>query len=317
MKTNVKDYSDTFLYSKGNYERGLFDFMMHCEIIDKNTQVMQDIMSDLKRQKSGTYLVKVLNSPNTKICISNKALPRAFKSFVAKDVRGTNKNNKVLWVDLTGVIMKEGNTYSYRSNDIGLIVSYLTAGLNAMIYYKMPDKILNNGSITESGCKCFASLVYYIIDYLRLSGDPAMKSKIIYFSSMYYQINLLCKDPTTSSVLNRSLKLSGLSENAASMVDLVLESVKDPYKNISTFVQGLAAITKSTTLTLDVFIDKWMYHIGVGTQFGLELYPAFANIMIYAYVGSYINHQKTIEKCIGRPMVDFVTDVIAIGSELI
>ena len=99
-----------------------------------------------------------------------------------------------------------------------------------MIYYKMPDKILNNGSITESGCKCFASLVYYIIDYLRLSGDPAMKSKIIYFSSMYYQINLLCKDPTTSSVLNRALKLSGLSENAASMVDLVLESVKDEMK---------------------------------------------------------------------------------------
>lgn len=317
MKTNVKDYSDTFLYNKGSYEKGLFDFMMHCEIIDKNKPVIEDIISDLKRQKSGTYLVKVLTSPNTKICISNKALPRAFKSFVAKDVRGTNKNNKVLWIDLTGIIMKEGNTYSYRSNDIGLIVSYLTAGLNAMVYYKIPDKILNNSSITESGCKCFTSLIYYIIDYLRLSGDPAIKSKIIYFASMYYQINILCKDAGTSSVLNRALKLSGLSENAASMVDLVLEGVKEPYKDINTFVKGLAAITKSTTLTIDVFIDKWMYHIGVGTQFGLELYPAFANIMIYAYVGSYLNHQKTIEKCIGRPMVDFVNDVIAIGSELV
>ena len=42
MKTNVKDYSDTFLYNKGSYEKGLFDFMMHCEIIDKNKPVIED-----------------------------------------------------------------------------------------------------------------------------------------------------------------------------------------------------------------------------------------------------------------------------------
>lgn len=316
MNGTVKDYSDAFLYRKGAYEKELFAFMMHCKFLDSSSQVIQDILFDLKRQRSFAYLTKILQSPNTRLCISDKPLARAFKSFVAKDVRGTDKNKKVLWIDLSGVVVPDGNGYKYRAGDLGIITSYLLAGMVAMVYHKATNKILNSSSLTKDGDVCFSSLVHYIIDYLRLSGDAEMRSKIIYFSCMYYEANILNKGVTESGI-NRALQVSGLSENASKLIDITLESVKDPYKDISTFVQGLAAITKASTLTLDVFIDKWMYHIGVGTQFGLEVFPAFANIMIYAYVGAYLNHQKTIEKVVGRSMVDFVQDVCAIGSELI
>lgn len=316
MNNITKDYSDTYIYNKGKYESKIFEFMMHCEFIDKTNPAIQEISDDLKRQRSGSYLNKVLMSPNTKICINNEAMPRAFKVFVAKDVRGADKTKKVLYIDLTGIIMKEGNTLTYRRNDIGIITSYLLAGMNAMIYYANPSKILNNNSINEDGCKCFSSLVYYLIDYLRLSGDIKIKGRIIYFASKYYMLNILNKD-MSDSVENRALRLAGISEQEANVIDMALANVEDPYKNIDTFVKGLSAITRSDRLTLDVFIDKWMYHIGVGTQFGLEVYPAFAAILIYAYVGAYLNHQKTIEKCVGKPMISFVTSIIGIGSELL
>ena len=311
----VKDYSDTFLYSKGNYGKNLFDFIMHATFISASDPVIKDMVSDLNRQRSGSYLSKVLTSPNTHICIAGTAMPRAFKVFVAKDLRGANKDKKVLYIDLTGILTKDGSSYKYRGADLSIITSYLLAGLNAMVYHKNPGKILNSNSITESGCKCFSSLVYYIIDYMRLASDPSVKSKVIYLSTKYYQLNILNKE-YADSIENRALKLADISEQKANVINMSIESIKEPYKDINNFVKALSVALRADKFTIDAFVDKWMYHIGVGTQFGLELYPAFANILLYAYIGAYLNHQKTIEKCVGRPMVDFATSIIAIGSEI-
>ena len=87
--------------------------------------------------------------------------------------------------------------------------------------------------------------------------------------------------------------------------------------SIATFVKALSEFFKNPKLTTEVVVDKWMYSFGNGSQFGLELYPAFAQIIIYAYVGAYLNNQKTIEKILGRELVSFVTEVMNVGSELI
>ena len=42
-----------------------------------------------------------------------------------------------------------------------------------------------------------------------------------------------------------------------------------------------------------------MYIYGTGTVFALELLPSFSNMLTDAYVGAYINNQKTIEKIAG------------------
>ena len=315
-KIITKDYSDTYLYNKGNYESRIFDFIMHCEFVSSDNEVIKEIADDLKRLKAGSYLSKVLTSPNTHICISGEALPRAFKQFVAKDIRGQNKDKRVLYIDLTALITKDGNTYKYRRGDLSIIASYLLGGMCAMIYYADPAKIINNNIILEEGCKCFSSLIYYIIDYLRLSGDIKVKGRVVYLACKYYMLNILNKE-MADSIENRALKISKISEQEASVINMMIENVDNPFKDITTFVKCLSIITRSDRFTVDVLVDKWMYHIGVGTQFALEMFPAFANVFLYSYMGAYLNHQKTIEKCVGTSMVSFVNTIIGIGGNLI
>ena len=69
--------------------------------------------------------------------------------------------------------------------------------------------------------------------------------------------------------------------------------------------------------TVDVFIERWRYLFGRGTQFGAELYPAFATILTNAYSGTYLVNQNTIEKVAGKEMVTFTTTLLSIGRESI
>ena len=69
------------------------------------------------------------------------------------------------------------------------------------------------------------------------------------------------------------------------------------------------------SLTLDILVEKWLYLYGTGTQFALELYPAFASLVTNVYIGCYINNQKTIEKVVGKDIVTFTVGVLSIGGE--
>jgi hypothetical protein len=179
-----------------------------------------------------------------------------------------------------------------------------------------PEKIVGNSSLTKYGAECFSKMFFYIIDYLRLTGDPSMRPKILYLASMYYQTNLLGKD-ITDSTENWAAKVSGLSTNEAKLIDLRIKDIDGMYKSLDKFIKALSEFFNNSSLTVDVVLEKWMWCFGTGTQFGLELYPAYANMLIFAYVGAYLNNQKTIEKIVGKPMVDFVSQIIKIGSDLI
>lgn len=313
-KVPVKNYSDTYLYNKGNYEKKIFDFLMHSEYVDKNDPSFEDIKFDVKKRQVTTSLIKVLESSQTKLCINEEAMPRAFKVFVGKDVRG-DKSLKV-FIDVTGIIRKENGRYVYDSKDIDILISYLLSAMNAKIYYSDPAKITNRTALIEEGCKCFSSMFYYIIDYLRIASTENAKAKVIYLSSKYYQINLLGKDDG-ESVQNRALKISGLSEKEAGIANIMIENIPEPYKNIETFIRSIASVLRINSLSMDTFVEKWMWLYGSGTQFATELYPAFATVIINAYVGAYLNNQKTIEKVVGKPLVDFVTEIFKVGSELL
>lgn len=313
-KQAVKNYADTYLYSKGKYEKKIFEFLMHSEYVNKSDPSFEDIKFDVKKRQVTSSLIKVLESNQTKLCISDNGMPRAFKVFVAKDVRG-DKSLKV-FIDVTGLIKMDNGRYVYSSNDIDILISYLLSGMNAKIYYSDPSKLTNRATLIDEGLKCFTAMFYYIIDYLRVGSTDNAKAKVMYLSSKYYQICLLGKDEG-ESVENRALKISGLSENEATMINIILENVPEPYKNIDTFIRAISQVLRVNTLTIDVFIDKWMWLYGPGSQFATELYPAFATMIIYAYVGAYLNNQKTIEKVVGRPMVDFVGELFKVGSELL
>ena len=120
-----------------------------------------------------------------------------------------------------------------------------------------------------------------------------------------------------------AIKVAGVSKNEATLLDISIERAcrkhsdikeKDinPYKNIKIFINSLrdAMHLNPKAISLDTVVERWMRQFGPGTVFGLEYYPAFSAMITDAYVGGYLNNQKTIEKICGKDMVQYSKDVI-------
>lgn len=308
----AKSYASTYLYNLNNvqYEKNLIDFLMHGEIIDKKGEAFQDIRYDVKRRQVSSSLLKVLDSDKVVLMTFHKPLPKAFKTFVAKDIRGDKKLK--VFIDADVITLDNG---VYKCRNIDILIAYLVSAMNQLIYYADPKRLVNREDIIKNGSIAFSSLFTNIIDYLyKISGVSGMRDKVIYLSSLYYQINLLGKD-LTPSVKNIAKKNSGLSDREAEVLFLMVDDNDNVFLNINTFINFLSERFQMPKLNLDVFLEKWVYIYGTGTQFALEMYPAFATMLTDAYVGCYINNQRTIEKLTGRSMVDFTMGVLKVGSE--
>ena len=94
----------------------------------------------------------------------------------------------------------------------------------------------------------------------------------------------------------------------------VLEEVIQRLNLVDMDFDDLSDVLKVGTLTIDMVIEKWMYLFGVSTVFALELFPSFAQMLTDAYIGAYINNQKTIEKVCGGEMVAFTKALLEIGG---
>ena len=313
MKFQPKTFKDTYLYYKGNYEQELFKFIMSADRINKSDESFQDIIYDVKRRQVTPSLVSILKSNNVILLSSDvNPMPRAFKVFASRDVK-TDKATKV-FIDVSGIISNKDGRYTCNTNRIDVLIAYLLSAMNTFIYSCAPERIVNRTRLVMSCASCFASMVYYIIDYLRVGAVDNVKGKVMYLASYYFQVGLMGKDDDGQSVLNTCKRISGLSEREINMVDILLESSENPYKNIDTFIRALSKVIRADNLTLDPFIDKWMKLFGVGTQFGTELYTSFSTMITDAYVGAYLNNQKTIEKICGRNMVEFVQEIFEVGK---
>lgn len=309
----VKKYSDTYLYKKGDYDTKLFKFIMSAERVDKNAESFKDIIFDVKRRQVTNSLVEVLKSNKVILLTHPEPLPRAFKVFAAKDVK-TDKQLKV-FIDVTGVINNDSGRYSC-TNRIDILIAYLLSAMHTFIYNADPSRIVNRTKLYLSGATCYASMIYYIIDYLRVGAVDNIKGKVMYMASNFFQVSMMGREEYSESVINTNKKISGISDREISMIEVILETHTNPYKDINTFVNTICAVIRAdaTKFKLDPFIDKWMKLFGVGTQFGTELYTAFATMILDAYSGAYLNNQKTIEKVCGRNLVEFTEAVFEVGK---
>lgn len=311
-RLNPKSYANTYLYNKSNNEALLFDFLMKAEEINKLDESFEDIKHDVKKRQVSNSLVKVLDSKKVILLRHTTRLPRAFKVFVAKDIKG-DKTNKV-FIDCTDIISYVDGRYICNSNNIDILVAYLVSAINQLVYYVDPKRLIMRDEIIKSGSKCFSSLFTHIVDYLyKISNVSSSRDKCIYLSTMYYLVNILGKDINeTTKYLCRSN--SGLSEREEELILIQIDQEKS-FSNIKIFMQEVSDILRLPKLTLDAFLDKWLYVYGAGTQYALELYPAFATMITNVYVGCYLNNQKTIEKITGREMVNFSTAILKVGAE--
>lgn len=313
--TMIKTFADSYLYNL-NAEKNqklLFNFIMTGEQINPNSDSFEDIKFEIKKRQTSTALSRVLVSDKTVLMTSPTPMPKAFKVFVAKDVKQSGTPKYKLFIDTSDVVRKNNDIYICSNTDI--LVSYLFSGMTNFIYQMEPKKILFNNEISSSGAKAFSLLFTHIIDYLlKISSNGNLKDKCIYLSSMYYLVGMMKKDMNDSTkALCR--RLSNLSEREEQVLLMGVEP--DDFLNIKFFVELIQDKLRLSSLTLEAVVDKWVWQYGTGTQYALELFTSFANMISNVYIGAYLNQQKTIEKIAGRSIVDFSTTLKRIGAECV
>lgn len=313
MKTKIKNYDQSFLYGKADYGTELFQYIMKADRIDKSSAGFDEIRYLVKRNQITSCLGALLDKQSVILMLPNKPLPRAFKVFAGKDIR-EDKNTKV-FIDFSEIIKFQNNAYVIKQMDVEKFISYLACALNTIIYHVDPTIILNNSQLVNSSTEAFAKLCTNIIDYMRIGGVDNVRSKMLYMSALYYQVGMLKKDDNDTAE-QKALKISKLSKREAELIRVQLPEAS--FENINTFVAAIAKVLRvEGLLKLDNFIDKWLFLYGSGTQFATEIYTAFANLLINAYVGAYLNNQKQIEKIAGRSMVEYCNVLFRVGGEVL
>ena len=311
-----KNYSNTYLYGKyPEYDKALFKFIMDGDIIDKDADNFKGIEYEVKRRQTIPALLKVMKSDVIVLMTSVKPLPRQFKVFCAKDLRGGSKKDLKVYIDCSEIFSKskEGN---WVCREIDQFISHLVSAMVNVIYYKDQKLLMNNASLTMTGATAFTALLTHIVDYVaKISSTPKNKAYCQYLCAKYYISNILGKDENTAGNANIARQISGLSEREADIVDMQLE--EQSFDNIKFFTETLSKVLRISKLTVDVIVERWMYLYGVSSVFALELFPAFSEMMTNCYVGAYLNNQKTIEKIASNAMVEFTKNILKIGSGVV
>lgn len=311
----IKKFNETYLYKKmPDYEKDIQSMIITGERLDKTNNSFADIKYEVKRKNVDSTLVKLLDSERIVLVIPNKPLPRSFRVITAKDIKNDRKVK--VFIDCTGIILSEGNNYRFAnlSSAVNILISYLIAARTSFIIEAKPTLLNMNSTLTQSGTRVFAAMINYVVDYIgKININISARNKSLYLASLYYQINLLGKDIDSKSVQDTAMKISNISEREANIIELDIE--KDSFDDIEKFILLLQNILHVKGLTIDSFIEKWMFLFGTSTIFALELFPYFAQTISDAYIGAYLNNQKTIEKVTKQNMVEFTKTLIRIGAD--
>lgn len=308
----AKRISGTYLYGIGQYEKNLYTYLVHSIVLDKESEDMENIKFDLKKVSPHISLLKVFESPNVVFLNNATPLPRALKVFAANDIKSGDKKLKI-FIDMSDVLSKDNGRLVVKPKDLDKVICYLASALSYLIYYADPMRLVNNSGLISYGTTCFAKLFSYVIDNLRIGAVDKIREKCLYLAAVYYQLNILGKD-FTDSIDAKAKSISKLSSREIEMIDVQLDN--DSFKDIFHFIRTVAKVIKADALNLDNFVERWLWLFGSGTQFALELFPAFSTLLTNTYCGAYLNNQKTIEKILGRDMVDFSTNLFMIGSDI-
>lgn len=312
----AKTYSQTYLFSQyGEYEKEIYKFIISAERINTKSAEFDDILYDLKRRKISDHLAKIITSDNVVVGINptGKPLPKAFKAFVASDVKDGNKVK--VFIDVTECVVYKNGVYV--CNKLDWLVSYIINAMTSYIYVKAENKLTGNSSVLKDGCTAWVRCFSYIIDRMyKISTVPSIKSRVDYLAAIYYQTNILGKDLDKSedSIKANAIRVSDINPKDARVVDMMIE--EHDFDNIDTFVKAIGRIIQLKDIKTGNIVSYWMNAFGPGTVFALEYLPAFSAMMTNTYVGAYLDQQMTIEKIAGDSMVKFSKTILQIGASV-
>jgi hypothetical protein len=307
-------YDNSYLFSlpgeMDKHHRKITEFILKAQRIDyKTADNFKGIAEDVKRFQRSSILYTVLMRNDVVLAYSTEELSAAFKVFSAKDIKNGDGNK--VFIDVTGLIKEEDGYYTCR--DIGKLCTYLFQAITWLLYDTNPLALMNNSNISISATECFVAMFDYMIGYFRFYGYSENRSKIIYLASLYFLIKVLGKDDDQYS-RNLAAKISNVPQTNIKAFELYYNVAED-FVNIDTFITMIAKTFKLKGLTTEVFISKWIYICGTGTQFAPELFTAFSNMMIAAYCGAYVVNQRSIETQTKTSMVKFATSIMKLGVD--
>jgi hypothetical protein len=314
MKFKRKTFDNTFLFTvdQSNADkshRKITEFIFKTNRIDKTDPAFAGIIEETKRYQNTAILFSVLMNPKVVLCINDTELPAAFKVFEANDLK--TKEGAKIFVDCSGLITLSNGYFVCKKIDI--FFTRLYQALNHLIYQNDPIKYLANSNVTINATQCYVSMVIDIIDYLRILGFQQNSAKISYLTGLFFLHNMMQKD-IDQYAMNIAAKAAKIS--AADTRAMSLYYNESDFATIDSFISMLSNTFKLKGLTTEVFMSSWLYRYGKGTEFGTELFPSFVDMMVAAYVGAYVVHQKAIEKSCGNSMVNLVRAITQLGSSI-
>ena len=308
----IKLLNNSYLYNKfPKYEKVLFNYLMSAHIIDKNDESFDDIRYEVKRRQVADCLIKVLDNDKV-VLLTGTIVPKQFHVMIAKDLKNNPKQYKI-FINCEGIISYANGKYNFKRIDI--LIAYLVQAMVCLLYGSTnASSLISNSQLTQYGAECYAKLFTTVVDYIfKISVTGNLKAQCMYLAAMFYQVHLLGKDNiNTAEAVAR--KISGLSERESDIVNLYIKN--NSFLNIKHFVETVAETLK-INLTLDIVVDKWMYLYDTGTVLALELFTFFSGMITNAYIGCYLNNQKTIENQCKTSMVGFSKEILAVGSRML
>lgn len=315
-----KTFGDSYVYNYDKNANGksiakeinrkLIEYITTAERIDKNSEAFEGIKQEVKRQQQFTILYSILMRDDVVLMINNVELPRSFKVFEAIDITEIGKKRKV-FIDCTKLLTLSNGFY--KCNNIFQFVTYITEAVTYILYRNEPLKMLTNSKITISATECYVGCFSFILDYLRIIGYSESRDKIKYLAGLFFMYNLMGKD-IDNFTRNTAAKIAGIPQNLIKPYELYFDPDND-FVNIDAFITMLADTFKLKGLTTEVFITRWIFHFGRGTEYGIDLFTSFCNIINSAYCGAYVVNQKQIEKSCGRSMVALTTNIMSAASD--
>lgn len=308
-----KMLNNSYLYQKyPEYEKAILKFLYNGQKIDTEGDDFEDIRYDVKKRQISNALAKVLTSKNVVLITETESLPKQLKVFVAKDIKGDRKHK--IFIDCTDLIHKVDGEYVCRNTDV--LIAYLVNAMTCLVYYGKSNvpAFATTSDFIENATEAFAKLFTAVIDYIyKISINGNLKSRCMYLASIYFITNILEKDYDNTSNRVYARKIAGISEREEEIIELGLE--KNSFINIKYFIDTVARDLHLNKLTLDVVVARWMYMYGTGTVLALELLPSFCSMLTDAYVGCFLNNQKTIEKIATKSFVTASKSILRIGEE--
>jgi hypothetical protein len=313
-----KTFSDSYVYNYDKNSNGkliakeinakLIEYITTAERIDKKSEAFEGIKQEVKRQQSFSLLYSILMRDDVVLMVNTIEMPRAFKVFEAIDLKEVGKKRKV-FIDVTKLL--ELSNGFYKCNNIFQFITYLSESVTYLLYRNDPIKFMNNSNVTISATECYVSCFSFILDYLRIIGYSESRTKIQYLAGLFFMHNLMGKD-IDNYVKNTAAKIAKIGPTEIKQYELYYD--KEDFENIDTFVSMIAETFKLKGLTTEVFITRWIFHFGRGTEYGIDLFTSFCNMIVAAYCGAYVVNQKQIEKGCGRSMIKLTTGIMDIAS---